>query len=84
MNADSNNEIGGIYKEYAGVVNQALTGAEKYKINCKLEIFILLLNFYDMFSSTRNARSFKRYSIRCIISCRNFLFSLIYQILSFY
>ncbi|CAF1919143.1 unnamed protein product [Rotaria magnacalcarata] len=33
MNSHSDIEIGGIFKEYAGVVNQALTGAEKYTIN---------------------------------------------------
>jgi hypothetical protein len=40
---DANNgaEIGGIFKEYAGVVNQALTGAEKYTINCQSIIYFL-------------------------------------------
>jgi hypothetical protein len=35
--ADRQTELGAIYKEYAGFVNQAFTGAEKYTINCELE-----------------------------------------------
>ncbi len=41
INADSGIEIGGIFKEYAGFVNQAFTGAEKYTINCELKIYFL-------------------------------------------
>ncbi|CAF4639461.1 unnamed protein product, partial [Rotaria socialis] len=38
MSSRSDIEIGGIFKEYAGVVNQALTGAEKYTINFPIDM----------------------------------------------
>ncbi len=41
IDTDTNTEIGGIFKEYAGFVNQALTGAEKYTITCNLKIYFL-------------------------------------------
>ena len=35
MTPDRNTKIGGIFKEYAGFVNQAMTGAEKYTVRCR-------------------------------------------------
>lgn len=35
MAEDRQTEIGGVFKEYAGFVNQALTGAEKYTLRCR-------------------------------------------------